>query len=115
MQEPSDTSEEFCPDFTYIARSSSGNVDNEVALIQSSFNINQGEEERFYRDLRNRLNNPSLGVYDSLVGIAFVTNAAEEPISINNLFHHVYHLPGEYSKVHEVLNLEDEATLSSLG
>lgn len=108
-------SEEFCPDFTFIARSSTGNVDNEVALIQSNYGMNQGEEEGFYRDLRNRLNNPLLGVYDSLVGIAFVTNTAETPISLKNLFDHVYHLPGEYDRVHEVLNIEDEATLISLG
>lgn len=115
MERASDSSEEFCPDFTYIARSSSGNIDNEVALIQSNFNINQEEEERFYRDLQGHLSRPLLGVSDSLVGIALVTNNAEESISLENLFNHVYHLPGEYHKVHEVLNLEDEATITSLG
>lgn len=58
---------------------------------------------------------PSLGVEDSLVGISFVTNTVEEPVSLNDLFENLYHLPSEYSRVHEVLDITDEATIISLG
>jgi len=55
MEESDSNPEEFCTIFDFIARSSSGNADNEVALIEANYPQNQGNLESFYRNLRNIL------------------------------------------------------------
>lgn len=105
----------FCPSFKKIQKSQSDNVDEELALIEVKYAQNLDRTKQHYRDLREKLGKPTLGISDSEVDIALTSNTFENNVSLNSVFRDVLGLSAKYSEVHEVLKIDDTAEVDAFG
>jgi hypothetical protein len=124
MEEADAVDDGFCPDYNVIARSGSGNVDNEVSLIdadQSSNQLNsnsyqnQDRAESIYLSLRTDLLNPLLGLSSSRYQIAYTSDVFDNTVDLIQNFNDLYGLSARYSEVHQILGIDDEVLPLAFG
>lgn len=115
MQSTSSETAKFCPSFTKIPKSQIDNVEEELGLINVKFDKNLERTKQHYRDLREKLGKPTLGISDSEVEIAFTSKTFENNVSLNSVFQSVLGLSAKYSEVHEVLKVDDSAEIDAFG
>lgn len=112
--EVADASDEgFCPDYTVIPRSGSGNIDNELSLIDAD--QNQARAESIYLTLRDALVSPLLGIFQSRYRIAFTADVFDTTVDLMRNFNRLYGLSDRYREVHEILGVDDDVLPLAFG
>lgn len=106
---------EFCPNFVGIARSSSDNIDNELALISTNEESNAGRAQEIYRDLRSKFNKPLMGIVDAKADIAFVSNTFDNEISLNDVLVNLLGFSSRYRDLNSVLGIPDNIKPDAFG
>jgi hypothetical protein len=115
MESTTQESDDFCPDFATIARSSTDNIDNELLIMELSYEPNMERAERIYRHLRGDLNQPLLMVADSNADVSFASNTFDVRVSLSRLFDDVLGLSHNYNELHRIFGIGDSVGIDAFG
>ena len=116
MENIGTSASEFCPEFSPIARSSTDNIENEIVMIDMTYEPNLPRATETYRTLRNNLNAPLMSTADSNADLAFVSNTFDEQVSLSRVFQEIVGLTSRYHDFNEFLGIaEQDVTIDAFG